>query len=339
MGKKTNWTVAEDQTLCRVWLSASDLQLQGGEQKAANFWGVVRELFHEEVETAVERPLNGLKVRWTRINRDSQKFAAIFNELQSKGMKHAEESGGDSGDAAAVALLTEQQWVDEAKDIYSRIYNTKFSFEGCWKLLRYSTKWMQLFANCNNNPVLAMNALAAANAAALAAEAQHAAQAAAAAAAPPSTASSEHDVVTQDNAGSVPSSAAVSAAPSTTPGEPAPSTVAAAAAAASVAQDANAFVVHPSHKRRSDVSLESFGHLPTHQQMHLQGLTSTLVEELRRQNDLMEDQNAIALLKVDGEMIADAEARHAFQLLRTRYLKKARTSHGYSNNGRTSTLV
>ncbi|KAG6613703.1 Glutathione S-transferase T3-like [Phytophthora cinnamomi] len=73
--------------------------------------------------------------------------------------------------------------------------------------------------------------------------------------------------------------------------------------------------------------------------MHFQGLTATLVEELKRQNDLLEDQNVIALLKVDGEMIADAEARHVFQLLRTRYLKRLRTSHGYSNNGRTSTLV
>ncbi|KAE8914838.1 hypothetical protein PF005_g6188 [Phytophthora fragariae] len=325
MGKKTNWTTTENELLCRAWLGASDLQLHGEEQKAANFWSVVHELFHQEVETAVERPLNGVKVRWTRINRESQKFAAIFNELQSKGMKHAEESGGDSGDAAAVALLTEQQWIDEAKDIYLRIYNSKFTFEGCWKLLRYSTKWMQLFANGNSNPVLAMNALAAANATA------------AAAAAPPSTTSSEHDVVTPDNSSSPPS-AAMSAPPPPLSSETTPSTVAAAAAVASAAQDGT-FIVHPSHKRRADASLESFAHLPSHQQMHLQGLTSTLVEELRRQNDLMEDQNAIALLKLDGEMVTDGEARHVFQLLRTRYLKKVRTSHGYSNNGRTSTLV
>ncbi|GMF34662.1 unnamed protein product [Phytophthora fragariaefolia] len=332
MGKKTNWTTAEDQTLCRVWLSASDLQLHSGEQKAANFWNVVRELFHQEVETAVQRPLNGLKVRWTRINRDSQKFAGIFNELQSKGMKHAEESGGDSGDAAAVALLTEQPWIDEAKEIYHRIYNTKFSFEACWKQLRYSTKWMQIYANCSNNPVLAMNALAAANSAVV----EEAPQAASVA--PPSTTSSEHEAATPDNS-STPSAAAVSGPPASS--EVSVATVAAAAAAAaaaSAAQDANAFVIPPGSKRRADVSLESFAHMPAHQHAHLQGLTSTLVEELKRQNDLLEDQNAIALLKVDGEMIADAEARHVFELLRSRYLKKARTAHSYSNNGRATVV-
>ncbi|KUF79975.1 Glutathione S-transferase T3 [Phytophthora nicotianae] len=273
MGKKTNWSTTEDQTLCRVWLTASDLQLQGGDHKASNFWNMVRELFHQEMETAVERPLNGLKVRWTRINRDSQKFAAIFSEIQSKGLKQAEENGGESGDAAAVALLTEQQWIDEAKDAFHRYYNTKFSFEGCWKQLRYSTKWLQLFADSRSNPVVIVNSMPTST---VVTEEVNVAQT------PSSTASEEEENTTTDN-------------------------------------DA----------------LEASAQVPSQQ---LQGLTATLIEELKRQNDLLEDQNAIALLKVNGEAVPE-EARDCYELLRTRYLKKARTNDTYSSNGRTSTLV
>jgi hypothetical protein len=327
MGKKTNWSGAEDQALCRVWLSASDLQLQGSDQKASSFWNVVRELFHQEVDTSVERPLTGLKIRWTRINRDSQKFAAIFNELQSSRMKQTEESGGD---AAAVALLTEQAWIDEARDLYHRTYQAKFPFESCWKQLRYSSKWMQLFANSNSSngsQVLVINPLPTP---AVAEVEAHAAPTASS-----SSTSSEHDITTAST-----SAAPVPAAASSPPhsSEVTTSSVAAAAvAAATQASDANAYIFQSGHKRRADMSIDSLTNVNQSQQ-----LTATLVDELKRQNDLMEDQNAIALLKVDGDMIADAEARHCFQLLRARYLKKVRTSahSGYSNsNGRSSTLV
>ncbi|KAG3018933.1 hypothetical protein PC128_g14322 [Phytophthora cactorum] len=332
MGKKTNWSPTEDQTLCRVWLTASDLQLQGGDHKASNFWNMVRELFHQEMETAVERPLNGLKVRWTRINRDSQKFAAIFSEIQSKGIKQGEESGGDSGDAAAVALLTEQQWIDEAKDAFHRYYNAKFSFECCWKQLRYSTKWLQLFADSRSHPVVIVSSLPTST---VVTEEAHAAVQA------PSSTTSEEEITSTDNG------ATTTADPSPTAAMPASpsrsnvtsvSSVAAAAAVAAVSQastEANNFAIPSSHKRRADVSLESFAHIPNQQ---LQGLTATLIEELKRQNDLLEDQNAIALLKVNGEVVPD-EARDCYHLLRARYLKKARTHDAYSNNGRTSTLV
>ncbi|ETK89635.1 hypothetical protein L915_06393 [Phytophthora nicotianae] len=328
MGKKTNWSTTEDQTLCRVWLTASDLQLQGGDHKASNFWNMVRELFHQEMETAVERPLNGLKVRWTRINRDSQKFAAIFSEIQSKGLKQAEENGGESGDAAAVALLTEQQWIDEAKDAFHRYYNTKFSFEGCWKQLRYSTKWLQLFADSRSNPVVIVNSMPTST---VVTEEVNVAQT------PSSTASEEEENTTTDN-GSATAPAPTAAVPTSSPrsNDTSPSSVVAAAAVAAVSQastEANTFAI-PLNKRRAD-ALEASAQVPSQQ---LQGLTATLIEELKRQNDLLEDQNAIALLKVNGEAVPE-EARDCYELLRTRYLKKARTNDTYSSNGRTSTLV
>ncbi|KAF4322350.1 hypothetical protein BBO99_00000044 [Phytophthora kernoviae] len=255
MGKKTNWTVTEDQTLCHAWLDASELQLQTGDHKATSFWNSVHELFQQKAESSVERPLNGLKIRWTRINRDSQKFALIFHEVQAHGMKIAEENSGEPGDAAAVVLLTEQQWIEEAKDQFLRSHGSKFSFETCWKLLRYAPKWQQLVDNASSR------------------------------------------------------------APALT-------------APTFLSEDAKR-----RHKRRATQELLDAGsYAPLHQ---FYGLASTLVDEIKRHNNLLEDQNTIALLRVDPDMIPDGDGRNSFHVLRNRYLKKARTTaNEHSDNHR-----
>ncbi|KAK1939226.1 Glutathione S-transferase T3 [Phytophthora citrophthora] len=281
MGKKTNWTSTEDSTLCRVWLNVND-------QKASEFWNVVRDIFHQEVDTAVERPLTGLKVRWSRINRESQKFAAIFNEIQSKGIKQAEENKVP-GDAATVALLSEQQWVDDAKTVFQQLYDTKFPFETCWRQLRYANKWLQLFTNSTNTPAGMME------------------ESPAAAAPSPASTCGEDGMAPTSSEMSISTGARTSSV--------------AAVAAVAVASQASTSVSDIRCKRRAD------DHTTNEQLQQQFGLTAALVEELKRQNDLMEDQNTIALLKVDPEL-PDAEARQCYQLLRARYMKKARRKHG-----------
>ncbi|KAF1783558.1 hypothetical protein GQ600_14388 [Phytophthora cactorum] len=237
------------------------------------------------------------------------------NDRQVVKRKQGEESGGDSGDAAAVALLTEQQWIDEAKDAFHRYYNAKFSFECCWKQLRYSTKWLQLFADSRSHPVVIVSSLPTST---VVTEEAHAAVQA------PSSTTSEEEITSTDNG-------------ATTTADPSPTAAMPASPSRSNVTSGLPSLLQPRllhHKRRADVSLESFAHIPNQQ---LQGLTATLIEELKRQNDLLEDQNAIALLKVNGEVVPD-EARDCYHLLRARYLKKARTHDAYSNNGRTSTL-
>ncbi|KAL3667988.1 hypothetical protein V7S43_006862 [Phytophthora oleae] len=324
MGKKTNWTSTEDATLCRVWLNVSD-------QKASDFWNVVRDMFHQEMETAVERPLTGLKVRWSRINRESQKFTAIFNEIQSKGIKQAEENR-ETGDVAAVTLLSEQQWIDDAKDVFQRLYATKFTFETCWRQLRYANKWLQLFANSTNSPAVLMNALT-----------TPVAEENPAAAPLPSSTCSDDEVAPTGNENTATTTTTTSCAAASSPRlHGARTSSVAAAAVVAVASQTSAgvgeFVDHPTRKRRADAP--PFNHTSNQQQLQQQlGLTATLVEELKRQNDLMEDQNTIALLKIDPEL-PDADARHCYQLLRARYMKKARRKHGHNNNNQaSSTLV
>ncbi|KAG7402316.1 hypothetical protein PHYBOEH_000024 [Phytophthora boehmeriae] len=360
MGKKTNWTVTEDQTLCHAWLDASDLQLQTGDHKATNFWTSVHDLFQQKVESAAERPLNGLKIRWTRINRDSQKFALIFHEVQSHGMKIAQENSGQPGDAAAVALLTEQQWVEEAKDQFLKVHNSKFSFETCWKMLRYAPKWQQLVDNSSSRaPALtaptflteetknATEVLTTSVPHERAEQTQSSVDVAVSSPASQTTVS-EHSSPTSETTSTPASTSTVSAAitaaasmavaaaaafaPSVTVTAPAASaTTPTVPDVASPAADANAFAVSSGrHKRRvTQEPMDSGSYAPIHQ---FYGLANALVDEIKRHNDLLEDQNAIALLRVDPDMIADSDGRNSFHVLRNRYLKRARTtSNDHSN--------
>uniref|UniRef100_K3WJR2 No apical meristem-associated C-terminal domain-containing protein n=1 Tax=Globisporangium ultimum (strain ATCC 200006 / CBS 805.95 / DAOM BR144) TaxID=431595 RepID=K3WJR2_GLOUD len=272
MGKKTNWTVTEDQTLCRAWLNASETVLtQSADQKATTFWNVVYHLFHAEIDTAVERAHNGLKIRWTRINRDVQKFALIFAHVQTGGVGLTNVTGAvpDAGQGVGIELPSEQQCIEDAKEQFYKEYETKFLFEACWKLLRYSPKWVQLLANSAGLPAT-------------------------------SAGSSAPHFLTVD------AMPRIDEVPSTTP----------------LAEPSGNFA----NKRRAATLLESYGRSPI-QQLH--EVTSALVDEMKRRNELLEEQNAIALFRLETDIVDDDDAREYFELLRRRYVKKMRVAmHG-----------
>ncbi|KAF1318282.1 hypothetical protein FI667_g14092, partial [Globisporangium splendens] len=302
MGKKTNWTVTEDQTLCRAWLNASETVLtQSADQKATTFWNVVYHLFHAEIDTAVERAHNGLKIRWTRINRDVQKFALIFAHVQTVAAEikstakavataHDSTEGGvgltnvagavpDAGQGVGIELPSEQQCIEDAKEQFYKEYETKFLFESCWKLLRYSPKWVQLLANSAGLPAA-------------------------------STGSSTPHFLTVD---AMPRIDEVPLATSST--EPSG---------------------NYANKRRAVTLLESYGRGPIQQ---LQEVTSALVDEMKRRNELLEEQNAIALFRLETDIIDDDDARDYFELLRRRYVKKMRVAmHGGASHVHVPTI-
>lgn len=286
MGKKTNWTVAEDQTLCRAWLNASETVLPaGGDHKASTFWNVVYHLFHAELDTSVERPLNGLKIRWTRINRDVQKFALVYAQVQAL----ATEMRASARAAAAVGSAplsdgietespSEQQCIDDAKEQFYKEHETKFLFEACWKLLRYTPKWIQLLANSAG---VSMPPLGSA----------------------PLTAAASHHFLNT---------------------EAMPRIGEAAHATQATDLSMSGHMHSNSNKRRAGALLDgSYGHGPIQQ---LQDVTSTLVDEMHRRNELLEEQNAIALFRLETDIIEDDDAREYFVLLRRRYVKKMRAA-------------
>lgn len=295
MGKKTNWTVAEDQALCRAWLNASETVLPaGGDQKASTFWNVVYHLFHAELDTSVERPLNGLKIRWTRINRDVQKFALVYAQVQALATEirasaraatiTAAATGAASATAGGTALAesidaespSEQQCIDDAKEQFYKEHETKFLFEACWKLLRYTPKWIQLLASSAGVSVPPLGSA-------------------------PSDATSHHFLSTE-----------------------AMPRIDEAAHATQGTEHSSGHVHSSTNKRRAAALLgNTYGHGPIQQ---LQDVTSTLVDEMRRRNELLEEQNAIALFRLETDIIEDSDAREYFELLRRRYVKKMRAA-------------
>lgn len=316
MGKKTNWSGAEDQALCRAWLSAGDAVAHThapaatlGESRASTFWGLVYQFFHAELVTAVDRPQNGLKIRWTRINRDVQKFAWILREVRvSSGSGSESESGGDED---------EQQSVEVAKELFFRQYDAKFLFEACWKLLRLSPKWNQLLAT-GAGAVLMPTA--------------HASSA--------SAASGPTALDGPDSAApaivSAPIAVTVAGRPLTiaeTPvrfGKATETSASGTSTSASGSSSSHNGSTESGrlYKRRAASMSEVSDPNPLRQ---LQEVTSCLVGEMRRRNELLEEQNAIALfrLEVDDERADDSEktlAREYFELLRRRYLKRMRAT-------------
>ncbi|TMW63090.1 hypothetical protein Poli38472_002031 [Pythium oligandrum] len=265
MGKKTNWTVNEDQALCRAWQCASESALaQGGEQKAGTFWGVVHQLFHSELESSVDRPVNGLKIRWTRINRDVQRFAMIFNRLYTERATTEANSSTPSA-IASVDPQVEQDCVEQAMDVFMKEQGYKFSFEPCWRQLRFSPKWRQLLACSTAGPV-----------------------------------------------GGLSSPAFVAMDPSMR-----------ADVASAVSEDLGNSTLLVQQKRRLATMLETQSKSATELSP---GLAQTIASELRRQNDLLEEQNALAVFRAEIDLIDDTTAREYFTMLRGRYAKKMRTS-------------
>lgn len=378
MGKKTNWSPAEDLALCRAWLAAGDaVGHSAGYSRAATFWGVAHHIFHAELETAVERGHNGLKIRWTRINRDVQKFATIVQELQDQHRSSNNTAGGNSEGGEDV----EQQRVEDAKERFFKQYDGKFHFEACWKLLRLSPKWTQLLASAASTgaatasatPPLTTEVAAALAKNVAAASVVAAATAALAAASTPSAPPPTQPSLAMETMVRLEDAAEASAAVGSTSIRNNNTSISndsnnvSNSSSNNGSNDSNAnrlhdniisntinsvsnITSHDNSNGNSTVSSSSItstsgngnpngGEIPRKRRattylpelpergptQQLQEVTSCLVDEMRRRNELLEDQNAIALFRLKADEIED-EAREYFELLRRRYMKRMRAA-------------
>ncbi|KAJ0408347.1 hypothetical protein P43SY_003073 [Pythium insidiosum] len=273
MGKKTNWAVSEDVALCRAWLCASESALlQGGEHKAGTFWTVVHQLFHAETENSIDRPVNGLKIRWTRLNRDIQRFALTLARVQALTRREPSSAGGAEA-AEDEDEAYEQRCIEAAAEQFTKEYKSKFTFEPCWRLLRFSPKWMQLLANAS-----------AAGGAAL------------------------MDVVALDDA------ATLAKMDSKLDLPPLGAHNTAVAQSAMLAQQ----------KRRLATLIEANAVSTSTSQM--QALVAVVATQLKRQSELLEDQNALAVFSLDLAAVEDDDVRTYFEGLRARHAKRIRRS-------------
>ncbi|KAL3644493.1 hypothetical protein CASFOL_009673 [Castilleja foliolosa] len=85
---KSTWNVKEDVTLMSSWISVSEDKKQGKFQRTGSFWGKVLKKYEEaqieDPEEINERNIESLKGRFTRLNKNAQKWIAANIEAHRR---------------------------------------------------------------------------------------------------------------------------------------------------------------------------------------------------------------------------------------------------------------
>ena len=76
-GRGGNYTNDEDVLLCNTWLQVSRDPFVGGDQSRDAYWGRMKEHFDAHNVTGIDRSKRSLRSRWSTINSDCQKWAAV----------------------------------------------------------------------------------------------------------------------------------------------------------------------------------------------------------------------------------------------------------------------
>ena len=76
-GRAGNYTNADDILLCNTWLQVSRDPSVGGDQSRDAYWGRMKEHFDVHNLSGIHRSERSLRSRWSTINSDCQKWAAV----------------------------------------------------------------------------------------------------------------------------------------------------------------------------------------------------------------------------------------------------------------------
>jgi hypothetical protein len=76
-GRSANYTIAEDKLLCKIWLTIGMDPTTGTDQTRETYWMRMKELFDANNTSGIERTMRSLRSRWSNINTDCQKWAAV----------------------------------------------------------------------------------------------------------------------------------------------------------------------------------------------------------------------------------------------------------------------
>jgi len=82
--KGKNFSISEDEQLCRSWLSISQDPVAGTGQKAATFWQRIHQHYNEFKETETERTEDSLSNRWGFISKAVSKFCGAMTQICSR---------------------------------------------------------------------------------------------------------------------------------------------------------------------------------------------------------------------------------------------------------------
>ncbi|KAL7094264.1 hypothetical protein ACP275_11G092200 [Erythranthe tilingii] len=123
--RQPNWSVKEDEALCRAWLHISEDPTVGTNQRRGKLWDRIGAEFVKILKEDSGRPSGGLMNRWSTIQLSVTNFSGYVNMIERAPI---------SGQSAEDNMLT-------TKQLYYKKENHVFKWETCWLILKDTPKW------------------------------------------------------------------------------------------------------------------------------------------------------------------------------------------------------
>ncbi|PIA37776.1 hypothetical protein AQUCO_03000360v1 [Aquilegia coerulea] len=124
-GRGPNFTLMEDETICKAWLSVKEKQFDGSTQMI--FWDRVLEAYNKLMGAPTDRDTKGISRRWSAMQQSINVFCGFLNQLETT----------KKGDTSL------QSRIVGAKRLYSVSKKCPFKWEGCWEILKDHPNWKE----------------------------------------------------------------------------------------------------------------------------------------------------------------------------------------------------
>ncbi|KAG7588823.1 Reverse transcriptase zinc-binding domain [Arabidopsis suecica] len=125
------WTSSDDLVLISGWLYTSKDVIIGNDQRAGAFWKRIGDYYASSTHVlggAEPRLPDHCRQRWQKIQKMVARFCGFYAEAFS------EKASG----------MNDLDIINNAHQLYYKLYKKKFSLEYAWNALRYEPKWLNL---------------------------------------------------------------------------------------------------------------------------------------------------------------------------------------------------
>ncbi|XP_010466615.1 PREDICTED: glutathione S-transferase T3-like [Camelina sativa] len=125
------WTAQDDLVLISGWLNTSKDAVVGNGQKAVSFWKRIGEYYETSSHVrggAESRRADHCRQRWQKVSKEVSQFCGAFAEAER------EKASG----------MNDVDVLQNAHQIYHKLYKKKFALEYAWSVLRFEQKWANL---------------------------------------------------------------------------------------------------------------------------------------------------------------------------------------------------
>ncbi|XP_010430791.1 PREDICTED: glutathione S-transferase T3-like [Camelina sativa] len=125
------WSSQDDLVLISAWLNTSKDAVVGNGQKAGSFWNRIGDFYgtSSHVRGGAEPRLpEHCRQRWQKISKEVSQFCGAFAEAEGE---------------KAIGM-NDVDVLQNAHQIYTKLYKKKFAMEYAWTVLRFEQKWGNL---------------------------------------------------------------------------------------------------------------------------------------------------------------------------------------------------